>query len=111
MSTPDMINGAFELAGALLICMSIRRLHLDGQVKGVSVIPITFFALWGLWNLFFYPHLGQWWSFWGGVAMVVTNTIWLLQMVYVIWVAPPLTVAVTRGVGYLGVYRSRELGK
>lgn len=86
---PDLINGTFEFIGALLICLSIRRLWLDGQVKGVSVVPVTFFASWGFWNLFFYPHLEQWLSFWGGVAMVLANSVWLIQMGYIIWVAPP----------------------
>lgn len=86
----DLINGSFELLGALPICLSIRRLYLDGQVKGISVIHVTFFTLWGFWNLFYYPHLDQWLSFWGGVALAGTNTVWLIQMAYIIWVAPPL---------------------
>lgn len=82
--TPDMINGLFELGGGLLICLSIRRLHIDKVVRGVSVLPVTFFAAWGYWNLYFYPHLDQWWSFIGGLMVVGANTIWVLQMLYYI---------------------------
>lgn len=93
--TPDQINAVYEFVGALLICLSIRRLAIDGEVKGVSLWPVTFFATWGFWNLFYYPYLSQWWSFAGGLLMVTTNSIWLLQMAYFIWVAPPKHLRVT----------------
>lgn len=78
----DAINGFFELLGALLICLSIRRLYRDRSIRGVSTIPTAFFALWGWWNLLFYPAVGAWWSFYGGLFMVAANSVWLLQMGY-----------------------------
>ena len=36
----------------------------------------------GLWNLIFYPFLGQWWSFAGGVFLVTMNFIWFGQLYY-----------------------------
>lgn len=78
----DQINAFFEFVGALLICFSIRRMAVDKQVRGVSLVPTTFFATWGFWNLFFYPHLHQWWSFGAGLFMVTVNAIWLVQMMY-----------------------------
>jgi len=84
--TPDVINAFYEAFGGALIGMSIWRLYKDGQVKGVSLVPVVFFATWGYWNLYFYPALEQWWSFWGGVLMVTMNTVWLLQMAwYIRW--------------------------
>lgn len=90
--TPDMLNGLFEFVGACLIGLSINRLRVDREVKGVSLFPVTFFASWGFWNLFFYPYLHQWWSFAGGLVMVTMNGIWMLQMAYFIWVEPPVKV-------------------
>ncbi|MGZ3674646.1 MAG: hypothetical protein ACXVCO_10080 [Ktedonobacterales bacterium] len=78
--TPDQINAAFEFFGALLIGLSIWRLHVDKMVRGVSPVPVTFFATWGFWNLAFYPALEQWWSFTAGLLMVFMNSIWLVQM-------------------------------
>ena len=78
--TPDQINALWEFVGALFICLSIRKLYLDGQFKGVSVVPVTFFSLWGIWNLYFYPVNELWWSFYAGLLMVLANTTWLLQM-------------------------------
>lgn len=81
-SWPDIVNGIFELLGAPFTLLSILRLHKDKSVKGVSWIPIAFFSSWGFWNLFYYPCLGQWYSFFGGLTLVLTNTFWLCQMVY-----------------------------
>lgn len=80
--TPDQINAFFEFVGAMFICLSIRRLYIDKKVRGVSVIPITFFAFWGWWNLYFYPVNELWWSFTAGLFMVAANTVWLGQMGY-----------------------------
>ena len=80
--TPDHVNGGFELVGGLLTWLSVRRLVIDKQVKGISWWPILFFTAWGLWNLFYYPYLLQWWSFIGGLFIVVANTVWLVLLVY-----------------------------
>lgn len=77
-----MINGAFELLGTGLICKNILRLHHDKMVRGVHWAPVAYFAAWGFWNLFYYPHLDQWWSFAGGCLIVVANAIWVGQMFY-----------------------------
>ncbi len=79
---PDAVNGMLEMAGGLFILLSIKRLHKDKVVKGVSWMHVAFFSTWGYWNLFYYPHLDQWWSFWGGIGIVTTNTFWLLQMAW-----------------------------
>lgn len=80
--TPDIINGAFEIVAGILIWASVHRLHKDKKVRGVSVATISVFMLWGYWNLFYYPHLSQWWSFAGGVGVVIANTVWVTQMIY-----------------------------
>lgn len=49
--TPDIINGLFELGGALLLLMNVVRLHRDKIVRGVHVLPTVFFSAFGFWNL------------------------------------------------------------
>lgn len=78
----DVINGIFEIVGALFILLNIRRIYLDKQLKGVSWLPTVFFSSWGFWNLFYYPSLNQWYSFAGGILMVATNSFWLGQILY-----------------------------
>lgn len=80
--SPDYINGLFELFGSVSIWFNVRRLYLDKQFKGVSILPTAFFFAWGLWNLFYYPHLGQWASFLGGCSIVTANGVWVAQMFY-----------------------------
>jgi len=85
MTLPDLINGLFECCGGFFIALSVRKLHRDKKVKGVSWVHAAFFSAWGYWNLFYYPHLGQWLSFAGGVFLVAVNTLWLCQMWYWLW--------------------------
>ena len=78
----DSINGLLELSGSLFILMSILRLHKDKVVRGIHWIHPTFFTVWGLWNLYYYPLLGQTWSFIGGIGVTVANLVWVGQIVY-----------------------------
>lgn len=80
--TPDMINGTFEGVGAVLMLLNIYRLYRDKMVRGVHWSPVLFWTSWGLWNLYYYPHLGQPISFYAGCALVAANGVWLAQMLY-----------------------------
>lgn len=81
-STPDIVNGAFELLGGGLCWMNVKRLMQQKYISGVYWPVQAFFALWGFWNLFYYPHLGQWVSFAGGIILVVGNTIWVILAIH-----------------------------
>ena len=87
MSIPDIINGLFELSGSIFVAASIIKTKRDKCTKGVSWITITYFSAWGYWNLFYYPHLDQWCSFVGGILIVITNTIWMCQILYYKWIS------------------------
>ncbi len=78
----DLVNGSFEMLGALFIAFSVLKAHQDKRIAGVSYVHAGFFSVWGFWNLFYYPHLDQWWSFWGGLAIMSTNAFWLGQLIY-----------------------------
>lgn len=78
----DLVNGLFEIVGGLTQVLNIRQLMRDKQVKGVSWPVTGFFTAWGLWNLLYYPHLEQWFSFFGGILLVLTNSIWLALLMY-----------------------------
>ena len=83
--SPDAVNGMFELLGAVFLVANCVRLYRDKQIKGVSPLPIVFFTVWGLWNLYFYPSVGAMWSFWGGIGRgdgqrVLAGTVGLLPV-------------------------------
>ncbi len=82
MNWADAVNGSLELIGGLFILLSIGKLHRDKRVRGVSWVHVLFFAFWGFWNLFYYPHLGQWMSFAGSIVIVVTNSVWVAMLFF-----------------------------
>lgn len=80
--SPDLINGLFEFLGSLFTWLNFTRVIKDRGYAGISVLSLIFFTSWGLWNLYYYPALTQWWSFAGGVSIVMANIFWLVAMLY-----------------------------
>jgi len=80
--SPDLFNGAFEALGAAMLLLNVRQLWRDRRVQGVHWAPTVFFVAWGAWNLFYYPHLGQWFSFFGGLGVVLANLAWIGSLVW-----------------------------
>ena len=78
----DLVNGLFELLGAAVLWANVVRVRKDKHVKGMNPWTTVFFSAWGFWNLYYYPSLDQWLSFYGGIAIVAVNTIWLGHVVY-----------------------------
>ena len=74
----DMLNAGFELMGFVMMLPSIIRAYRLRSVVGVHWATPAFFWIWGLWNVFYYPHLGQWFSFTAGLLLVISNTAWFL---------------------------------
>ena len=80
--TPDHINGLFELAGSLNIWWCCWCVYQHKGYAGVTPAILVFFLSWGGWNLYYYPHLHQSWSFLGGVSMFIADAAWGWLMLY-----------------------------
>jgi uncharacterized membrane protein YfcA len=80
----DNINGIYEFLGGFFILLHCIRLRKHKKVRGVSIVSVTFFASWGVWNLYYYPSLGQWCSFAGGLGIVLANALWIGLMIHYI---------------------------
>lgn len=78
----DIINALFEMAGAFFVCFNVAAMYRDKTLKGASVLPCLFFTSWGVWNLFFYPSLDQYWSGVAAVFLTAANAVWLVQVWY-----------------------------
>jgi hypothetical protein len=78
LTWPDRTNGAFEFFGSLAVWANVRALYHDRQVKGVRVGVFVFFAAWGVWNLYYYRHLDQLLSWYGGMSLVLANFVWVV---------------------------------
>lgn len=77
MIIQDVINSLFEVSAGLFLWNNVRILYRDKKVRGVSILSITVFGVWGYWNLYYYPFLHQWMSFLGGLLVVFANTMWV----------------------------------
>lgn len=82
MNIPDLINGAFEIGGGFLCWLNVAKLYKDKRIEGVYWPVQAFFSIWGIWNIFFYSHLAQWASFWGGIFLVLGNSTWTIMACY-----------------------------
>jgi len=82
MNISDFINGLFEILGSLAIWYNIFALHKDKQYKGTRIAASFFFTSWGYWNMYYYPHLHQFWSLAGSISIAIANTIYASMMFY-----------------------------
>ena len=81
MDIPDLINASFELGSSIALLVSCQRVKKDKAVAGVSLVTIGFFTLWGFWNMYYYPFLGQSFSFYCGILVVAANIYWIILIV------------------------------
>lgn len=80
----DVINALFEAFGAWAIWCNVARIRKDRAIKGVVWQYTAVYWLWGCWNLFYYPNLGQWFSTVAGVAVTLGNLTWLIYALKVV---------------------------
>lgn len=78
--TPDLINASFEFIGAAFTAANAKRVIADKGYAGIYLPAIVFFMSWGVWNLFYYPSLGQVFSFIAGICLVCANLTWIASM-------------------------------
>ena len=78
----DLINGSYELLGAIFQSLNVYKTFKDKMIRGVHWGSILFFTTWGWFNLLYYPHLDQPFSTFGAGMLALVNTIWICQIVY-----------------------------
>jgi hypothetical protein len=80
--TPDGINGAFEVIGSVAVWANFCAVVKDRGYAGTRWPMMVFFMSWGMWNLYFYPHLGQAISFYASWSLSLANASVLAAMIY-----------------------------
>lgn len=78
----DLINAFFEFSGFLLVLPSLLKAYNLKMIRGVHIATPLFFLCWGVFNLFFYTHLDQWYSTLAAGLMIIGNLIWT----WMVWV-------------------------
>lgn len=76
----DAINGGFELSAGFFVLNHCRVLYLHKETRGVSMLSVIFFTVWGLWNPWYYSALNQPLSFYGGLFVVAANALYVGMM-------------------------------
>ncbi len=79
---PDHINGGFELFGTFAALHSSWSIYKDKGYSGLSIVSVSFFTLWGFWNCFYYPHLGQDFSFYAAICLAAANMLYVSLLFY-----------------------------
>lgn len=81
--TPDIFNSLLEVLAGAFQFRNCWVLYEVKKVSGVDWRGVAFFAVWGFWNLFYYPHLNQWYSFVGQIFVFIANILWVtMALVY-----------------------------
>lgn len=74
----DIINGSFEGIGAICSWANVYKYTQERIVRGIYWPSVIFYAVWGAFNLIYYPSLNQPFSFWGGLVLLLGNLAWIL---------------------------------
>jgi uncharacterized membrane protein YfcA len=82
MQTMDLLNACFEAGGSIFILNHARVLLKDKMTKGVSLLSVLFFSCWGIFNMFYYSHLGQNFSWYAGIMVFISNSIYASLIIY-----------------------------
>jgi hypothetical protein len=78
----DLINSLFEALAGFFILLHCRATYRAKSSAGVSLSATLFFFVWGGWNIYYYPSLGQTFSFIGGLGVFAANLLWIGMIVY-----------------------------
>lgn len=78
----DLANACFEAGGSIFILNHARVLFEQKLVRGVSLLSVFFFSCWGVFNIFYYNHLEQPFSWFAGIAVLLANTFYLSLIIY-----------------------------
>jgi hypothetical protein len=78
----DLANAFFEGCGSIFILNHARVLFNQKLVRGVSILSVFFFSCWGIFNIFYYQHLEQQFSWYAGIAVLIANSIYLGMIIH-----------------------------
>ena len=81
MQIPDLINGSFEFLGGFFVLNHCRVLYKHKSVSGVSILSTAFFTSWAIWNCYYYKHLDQILSWYGGMFIGLGNILYTIMLI------------------------------
>jgi hypothetical protein len=79
---PDVINSVFEACGGIVIVGNCLKILKQKEFKGGNMYGVIFTSSWGAWNLFYYFHLHQYFSWGAGLSIFLANCWWIYLILY-----------------------------
>lgn len=76
----DLFNAFFELFGGAFVMLNVIDIWKKRIVAGQTLTAMGFFTSWGIWNMFYYPLLGQWWSAAGALGVCAVNALMIYSI-------------------------------
>ena len=73
----DAANAVLQLGGAWATWRNVEELLVHRILRGVRLRSIAFFAMWGVWNVFYFWELEQWLSVATGLLLCTGNAAWV----------------------------------
>lgn len=95
-SNADVINGSFEIIGAIAAWMNVAAYLRHRAIQGVFWPNTLFYTSWGLWNLIYYSALSQPVSFYAGIALTSGSAMWVVLVAFDKWKARRQLAALSR---------------
>ena len=78
----DGFNGILGVVATSTILITIYKLYKEKLVRGISIYQAGFFMCLSYWNIYYYLHLNQLFSFYSAFVLSIASTIWVIQIVY-----------------------------
>ena len=78
----DIISGLFGFFGGLFLFHNCGVLYKQKLVRGVSLFASAFFALWAIWNIYYFSQLDQPFCLIGSIISAVASTLWIGMAIY-----------------------------
>ena len=77
MITLDFINAVFMAGGFWMSLINCRRIYIDKEVEGVSIWPMIYYVVWGIFGLLYLYILHQYISSIIEIFLIISYIAWV----------------------------------
>lgn len=80
MSILDFVAGCFGILSGLFMLHNVAVLNSHKEARGVSITSSAFFAVWSIFNIYYFHTLNQNFAMIGAGFLSVGNTVYLIML-------------------------------
>ena len=67
----DKINASFQILNSFFLFFNVYKIYKDKNIAGVSLTTTLYFALFNIWNVYYFLNIDQWFSFWCSILCAI----------------------------------------